>query len=387
MRRLIKMIIKLIPILFITFTIGIFFGKFIFYNTYIKNDNINQYDSEKSQLFDKARNPINNIKKNIKTKENDNLVVSSLPSYIKKDLEASSFDPSKLTEKEWNRFKKKLNHSFLKKMSFQNNNMLNIAINASSQEMVTYLLSIGFDINQDIKNYYNRPIAHAVRNGDIYFIKFLVEQGALLANDLDSEKDLLYYAFQYNKDNPNKDKLVEYLLDNGYDINDPQKYFTAMTFGQSQYLDTIIEKIDPNIQLTEIKNNFEYILENSNDEKYLQIMIDKYDFESNSTGFTVLHAAARNENISNKTYQLLIDKTNNINEQDVAGMTPLMHAVVNFDFDKTELLLKNGASLNITSALTGRNVYDYANTGSVNITEQQEEQMNILLEKYSKNTN
>lgn len=78
---------------------------------------------------------------------------------------------------------------------------------------------------------------------------------------------------------------------------------------------------------------------------------------SNEAGLTPLHLAARNGNL--EITQILILKGANVNAQTKVGLTPLLEAISRRHEDVALALLASGADPTI-SAESGRNALDYA---------------------------
>jgi ankyrin repeat protein len=152
-------------------------------------------------------------------------------------------------------------------------------------------------------------IFQSVISGNIETIKILVENGLDINTKIEKIYSLLFIAASFNHY-----EICEYLIENGADIN---------SISNSNNLLTIIT-VNP-------------LLFTSTDVE--RPIMDELSSDVNSTN---------KENPYLKIVKLLVENGCNVNYVNLSGITPLINAVKNINYEICKYLLENGADINYT---------------------------------------
>ena len=288
-----------------------------------------------------------------------------LPLFIKEDLKAYGHDVNNLTRESWNEFIYELKTEAFKErlelLMFNGNSLLHYI--ASSKELkieqVQELVTMGFNINRQ-NNKGESPLNIAMQNQrNPFMVEKLIKMGALL-------DDSLVASVLKNKNTRFKERMLKYLQQRGYDYKDDKYFSELLRGGNEEYLKEYLKTADLNRNISQNKSSFEKVLLANANNDIIEYYLDngvRIGGESNS--FNELHASMRNENISIRNIQRIIDAGADVNARVFkASMTPLMYAVGQKAISnekklaKVELLLKNGADIRLYDS-KAKDVYDF----------------------------
>lgn len=375
-----------IIILIISFCLGGFFSK-LYYQEPV-HQNIKIQDIRKQQAFDIVRKPLQNIKKDIETKEEDKKLNFTIPSFIKDTLALYDIDILSLSNKKWEEFLEKYTKKTMDKnigILFNDSSLLHLLVKEDyiSFSKLVFLLKQGYDINTKNKSG-KTPLSIALENKTISLttIKKMLELGAILDDDV-------MLSLLKNKNTYAKDEIMQYLKESGLSFKD-SKFIHVLLYKENDiYLQEYLETEDLNVQIDNTFNLFEKILLSNKNNDLAEYMLEKaVDIQNNSEGFNVLHASMRNNFIDIDNIDKMIKAGANVNATiPKVNMTPLMYAINQKNetnqrkLQKIELLLKNGADTNIVDRL-GRSSYEYVN--KIEDEKLQEQIIKLLNKNYDK---
>ncbi len=188
------------------------------------------------------------------------------------------------------------------------------ARNNPNYEIIIYLLQNGLKINSSTLDG-ETPLLAAARNSNINIIKTIIKNGANIRTYDKKQMNALFVASNYN-DNP---KIVEYLLDNGFNINETNE------FGNSAVL---------------------YAAGNSNINVIKTLVARGADLNStNNSGSTTLMMASTSPNYMEMA-KFLIENGVDVNARTADNVTALMYAAsVLTDPAYIDLLVTAGADV------------------------------------------
>ncbi|KAJ5414549.1 hypothetical protein N7509_001176 [Penicillium cosmopolitanum] len=235
---------------------------------------------------------------------------------------------------------------------------LSLAVNESSCEIISELLTItGADVNRR-SNQYGRALPVAIRKKKHSLIKLLIENGA----NVNIESELNERALQVAVDQ-NDFFLVKTLVEKGADINAQSNFHEtvlhrALLREYSSIAELLIENgADANIQSDFYGTAF-HIAANLRNYSVATILIDKganvnMRFDS---GGGVLHMAVKEED--HRLVKFLIENGADVNLQSDYGETVLQTAATQMDYLLVELLIESGADVDIQSDRDGTLLQD-----------------------------
>lgn len=343
------------------------------YNNTIKNTKAQEHISTK--IFDTD-----------KISEKEILNKKIIPIFIQNSLYASGINLNNLSQKSWNEFLNKVQMQGLGKFVSSKRNGGYTLIHTLSQvgaiDIVKELVGKGFDINAKTDNG-NTPLLLATQSMNLEDIKELVGMGADIDAQSNYGRDVLASAFQH-ENTLEREKIIKYLMEEqGFNFKDnPEKYLKYMASapdGNKAYVMEVLPYLSKKNYAKSIKTIFEY---GKGDDKMIDFFISSgEDIDINS-----LNYITRGKNVSTQKLEYMVQKYNlDINKgDDIAGLTPLMHAVHVADTEKVEFYLNHGANLEVTNK-KGQNVFHViaAETPRYPLAPKEEiEKIKNLLNKY-----
>ena len=242
------------------------------------------------------------------------------------------------------------------------NNILTIALkNRASLEIVNYILSLGIDVNE-INEEGLPPIFYAASlNPYPEVLDLLIKKGASLKIEGLSENEILLGALANNTN----EKVIEYLLNYGFDINlaKPNGITPILDAAQNpnfKIFNMLLEKGANIKQEDSINNNVLHVaaLRNENPQ-FIEFLLNKgFSIEKrNKYGNTAVFAASRNVNID--VIKTLVAKGGNLKGINDFGDTILMylfssanneaHNVISIEMVK--YLIENGVDVNARNSV------------------------------------
>jgi|GEM_PF-5641522 len=190
------------------------------------------------------------------------------------------------------------------------------------RETIKFLVSQGADIFVKDPRFKISPLMMAVQMDDLKLVKLFHDKGLPLDEKYDT-KETFISPIMFASQSGNLE-LIKYLIENKADVY--EKYFP--------------DKVNRNIFILACaSNNLETI-------KYLY---ENYEFDINEkdkVGYTALHSAAQNPNMTLDIVEFLIKNGSDINAIAEDGGSPLIDAVANGNIKVVEFLIKNGANVN-----------------------------------------
>lgn len=338
---------------------------FLLFSSFILGFLINEFLFDKQIYFFKEETIKNMQSKSKKDATchhvTDKKFVSCLPKFIEEDIKKYNIDTTKLSKQKWSKFlflvgkeREDKFKSYISPSFIQASSLL------PDKRLLEYLVSINIDLNKK-DNFGTTALMMVAKNSlSVNTLKFLSENGANLFEKDNMGNDILDYAFN-NKNKHTRNKLVDFLLSNGYDLeNNVNKYFNSMLSYENKYAMKYYQKADPNYTNNEMKNLLEIAIEKGASSKIIQDFIDRYDISNRKNNhYTALHIGALQNKIDTKTFNKLIKKGFDVNAKiDKTLQTPLMYAVRGNNIDKIKILLENGADIHATDC-NGKDAYYY----------------------------
>ena len=242
------------------------------------------------------------------------------------------------------------------------NNILIIALkNRASLEIVNYILSLGIDVNE--KNEEGLPPIFYAASLNPYpeVLDLLIKKGASLKIEGLSENEILLVALANNTN----EKVIEYLLNYGFDINlaKPNGITPILDAAQNpniKIFNMLLEKGANIKQEDSINNNVLHVAAMRNENpQFIEFLLNKgFSIEKrNKYGNTAVFAASRNVNID--VIKTLVAKGGNLKGINDFGDTILMylfssanneaHNVISIEMVK--YLIENGVDVNARNSV------------------------------------
>ncbi|RBQ32066.1 hypothetical protein CRU92_04670 [Arcobacter sp. FW59] len=370
MYKIVILILSLATILSISF--GIFYYKKV--STQV--DNIVSND--------------NNLSENINITQKEKVIYKTeLPYFIKNDLENFGLNIENLNEEDWNRYilsLQKASYNLISQNSQLNRSLFHLAAITNDKFLLEYLLKIGVDINEKDDDG-KTALMYIAENGDFDTFKYLVENNAnfydFTTNKKGVDSDLLSYALR-NEDEFQKAQIVEFLYENGFKLNSV-KYFNdaVMIKSNKPFLMELLENIDINAKANDTFNLFQMAIKYKQDNDVIRYFLDNnVDLTVKNNGYTILHNIATNKDISvDNVERIISNKDLDINERiDKLGYTPLMFAVINNNPKLVEVLLDNGAKIDILDN-KGEDIFHKIDESKI-MKSEDKKQIRDLIENY-----
>lgn len=242
------------------------------------------------------------------------------------------------------------------------NNILTIALkNRAGLEIVNYILSLGIDVNE--KNEEGLPPIYYAASLNPYpeVLDLLIKKGASLKIEGLSENEILLVALANNTN----EKVIEYLLNYGFDINlaKPNGITPILDAAQNpnfKIFNMLLEKGANIKQEDSINNNVLHVAAMRNENpQFIEFLLNKgFSIEKrNKYGNTAVFAASRNVNID--VIKTLVAKGGNLKGINDFGDTILMylfssanneaHNVISIEMVK--YLIENGVDVNARNSV------------------------------------
>lgn len=344
---------------------------------------------KKSNKIEENVNFINKDKEHKIVEKEKVVYKTSLPYFIKQDLEKFGLDIENLNEEDWNIYLlslQKASLDLISKNSSSNRSLLHLAALADDKSLIEYLLKSGFDINEKDEEG-KTVLMYIAENGDFNTFKYLVENNAnfydFTTDEKGLESDLLSYALR-NKYEFDKAKMVDFLYENGFKLNSVKYFNDVVSIKDNKpFLMELLGNIDINDKANDTFNLFQMSIKYRQDDEVISYFLDNnVDLKVKNNGYTILHNLAMNKDISVENIERIVsNKDLDINQRiDKLGYTPLMFAVINNNPKLVEVLLKNGAKLDILDN-HGKDVFDKIDKSKI-MKSKEQKNMKEIIAKY-----
>lgn len=271
------------------------------------------------------------------------------------------------------------NPDYLNKDISQGNTILHYAMAYKRYDLAKNLVLKGADINRETLEH-DTPIMYACLHGNKEMFDWLIEHGAkisdpndinnltlnyaIIGGNLDILEELLKQSYSINvyftngltplhqASYQNKEQLVDFLLENGADVNAKTNNNYQATplqlaiFANNQ---RIIQKLltkNPDLYIKDAQGSDAILYAiNLNHTEILQMFLNNIG-QINNSGNTwedlYLHQACRS---NAQMVQMLINSGSDINKKSEAGDTPLMFSLQSDSLDAFNMLIKAGADI------------------------------------------
>lgn len=215
------------------------------------------------------------------------------------------------------------------------------------ERIVQILLEKGARVNAETQ-FKETPLHKAAYHGHETIVQDLLERGARVNTETKFRETPLHHAAYYGHD-----RIVQILLEKGAGI-DTETLFQATPLYQAAYSghhSTVQILLERGADITpRTKNRSALVCAAMNrHERTVQILLDRgADVNVNSRSGTALHHAARDRQES--MVQILLENNADVHATDCFGMTPLHRAIECGCERIDQMLLENGAQVNIVNS-------------------------------------